>query len=297
MECFQGVERELGAFLGGEPGAEHQQHLVRVRVPGAFGGPGVVVRRAQGGQVHSERRTGEVPYAQAAEFGGGPVRRADHRVVGPGGPAVEPVRGGPRDRAGQTPGAQQSDGALVRDHRGAHSVPPGPGARPAQRGAVGDLQPVGGEPFEFGGHRPAVGEQPVAAAAGEHRAGQGDDQPLLVLLDGAALPGHDEYGGVPGGPVARAEVAQRGPQSAGDGGDEVGHPDDPERAGGHAGSSSVSGAVGGAVDGEVGGAVGGSEVGTTTGGGTGPAVGAASTTSAPATSATATPRCSASTSA
>ncbi len=150
------------------------------------------------------------------------------------GPGVEGVGGAPGEVLGQAPGAQHAVGGLVGDHHGGHARAAGPAAGPAQGGPVGDLQAVGGQLLQEGGHAPLVGEDAVAAGAGQQRTGQGDDPALLGVAVGVPFAGHDQDRFVARGPKSPAEFPQGGAQAPGGGGDEVGEADDAQGLPGHA---------------------------------------------------------------
>jgi hypothetical protein len=93
--------------------------------------------------------------------------------------------------------------------------------------------------FQEAGHAPLVGEDAVAAGAGQQRPGQGDDPALLGLTVGVAFAGHDEDRIVPGLLEAPAQLAQGGAQPPGGGGHEVGEADDPQRGRVHAATTTL----------------------------------------------------------
>lgn len=112
------------------------------------------------------------------------------------------------------------------DHHGGHPGPSCPHSGPAQGGPVGDLQAVGGERLQEPGDPPSVGEDAIAAGAGQQRAGQRDHPSLLGVAVTRALAGYDEDRFVAGRPVSGAQLPQCGAQPSGGGGDEVGEPYD-----------------------------------------------------------------------
>lgn len=148
---------------------------------------------------------------------------------------VEGVGGAPGGAFWQAPGTQHAVGGLVGDHHGGDPGPPGPPAGPAQGGAVGHLQAVGGQVLQQGGHTPPVGEDAVSAGTRQQAPRERDHPALFGLPVVGVRAGNDENGRVSGRAVPPAQLAQRGAQSPGRGGDEVGEPDDAQRA--HAAST------------------------------------------------------------
>lgn len=220
----EGVQGGVRLLLRGQPGAHDQQHLRAARVPVAH--RLVVVGGVAPFQVHAERGPYDVAGADPLELRRGPGGGAHHLGVGQRGTAVEGVGGAAGGAGRQAPGAEHSVGALVRDHHRGDAVPAGPFAGPAQGGAVGDLQPVRPEGLQQCLQGRPAGQQPVAAGARDLRSRQGDDPSLCGEFVAAAGAGDDQHGFVAGSGVPLAEVPQRGAQAAGDGGDEVGEPDD-----------------------------------------------------------------------
>jgi hypothetical protein len=114
-------------------------------------------------EVDTERHGHDVGYVDAVELFAGEGRRADHRVVAGGGPAVGRV--GDRARhARRKYLSEKTIQAFVGDHHGRHVVPPTPAAQRSQGETVRYLQRVGRELAEQRGHR---ARQYRAIAAGE----------------------------------------------------------------------------------------------------------------------------------
>jgi hypothetical protein len=210
----------------GRLAAEGHQQLAGPGVAGPHGGVGAA--RVELVEVDAERDLDEVGHAEAAELGGRERRGADDRVEGLGGAHVEPV--GQRVAFRHAPDAEQAAEALVGDHHRPDAALPCPPARPAEGGAVGDLDPVGLEIVEEPGQLAPPGHHAVAARAGQRGAGQRDDAPLRGHRVGALATGNDQHGLVAGPLVSLAEVAQRRSETAGVGRHEVGQADDAHAA-------------------------------------------------------------------
>jgi hypothetical protein len=132
-----------------------------------------------------------------------------------------------RSHPGRAEHGHQPCQAVVRHHHGPDAAGPGPGAGPAQRGAVGHLQPVRFQLVEQPPQRSAGQDGPVPAGGGYPRPGHGDDQALLRVAPARLGTGDDEDRLVPGGLVARPEFTQRGAEATRRRGHVVGEPHDP----------------------------------------------------------------------
>lgn len=237
-------EHPFGSLLRREPGAVQHQQLVAVGVSGAQGR--VVPVGVEVGEIDAERHPHHVARPDPVELAGRPGGCADHPVVSGGGGRVEPVGQSvdPGPVTGRKP--EQAVEGFVGDHQRGDPVPARPPAGPAQGGPVGDLQPVGGQLAQQPAQPDPVEQDPVSPDAGHHRTGQGDHPALLALLVPGHRPRNHQHRLVPGGPVAPAQLPQRGAQPAGAVGDEIGQSDDPHeplsvrRPGAGAGSAALS---------------------------------------------------------
>ncbi|KEF03187.1 hypothetical protein ADK47_17150 [Streptomyces rimosus subsp. rimosus] len=229
----QDVQRASRPLLRRQPRAQQQEHTGPARTPAPqlhAAQPWVTVR-----QVDTERGTYDIARTEPGELGRGPLRRADHPAVGVRGPEVDPVRGGARRSARDTPGPQHAVHTFVGHHHRRDTGPPRPLAGPPQRRTVRDLQAVGGQHLQDAPYAAPVGQYAVAARPGQHRAGQGDHAALVGGLVAHGGAGDDQDRFVARGAVAGAQGAQSRAQPARLRGHEVREPYDAQPGAGAAG--------------------------------------------------------------
>ncbi len=211
-------------LLHRQPRAQEQEHV------GAARAPAPQYRTVQGGvpgrQVDAQRRPYDVARADPDELRRRPFRRAHHPAVGVRGPGVDPVGGGARRSARHAPGTEHAVHTLVRHRHRRDAGPSRPFAGPPQGRPVGHLQAVGSQLLQDAPDPVPVGQDPVAAGAGQDRARQGDHPPLAGVLVACGRSGHDQDRVVSGGAVSGAQGLQSGTQPARLRRHEVREPDD-----------------------------------------------------------------------
>ncbi len=140
-----GIDAAVGVLLHRKAPAVHQKGLFGPRP--ALSHCCRVAARVELVEVDTQRHRHDVRCVDAVELLAGERRRAYHRVVVGGGPAVGDVGDRPR-HAGRKYLSDKAIEAFVGDHDRGHVVSAAPSAQRSQGQPVRDLQCVGRELFE-----------------------------------------------------------------------------------------------------------------------------------------------------